>query len=119
MMAPTAPIRFFEAMLVAYRRTWRGTVISSFVNPVLFLAAMGLGGQADRAERLAAVVDDAGLHGGAADIETDKERSGHGEVLIPCQDGSGLHRRGAEAQRERERDRIPSQGRVFAQALSR
>lgn len=43
MMAPTAPIRFFEAMLVAYRRTWRGTVISSFVNPVLFLAAMGLG----------------------------------------------------------------------------
>ena len=41
MMAPTAPLRFFEAMLLAYRRTWRGTVISSFVNPILFLAAMG------------------------------------------------------------------------------
>src|SRR5690554_2182542 len=32
-----------EAELIAYRRTWRGTVISSFVNPVFFLAAMGLG----------------------------------------------------------------------------
>jgi lipooligosaccharide transport system permease protein len=32
-----------ESELVAYRRTWRGTVISSFVNPVLFLAAMGVG----------------------------------------------------------------------------
>jgi lipooligosaccharide transport system permease protein len=26
-----------------YRHTWRGSVISTFVNPVLFLAAMGLG----------------------------------------------------------------------------
>jgi len=29
--------------VIAYRRTWRGTVITSFVNPILFLAAMGTG----------------------------------------------------------------------------
>lgn len=39
----TRPFRVVESELVAYRRTWRGTVISSFVNPVLFLSAMGLG----------------------------------------------------------------------------
>lgn len=39
----TRPLRIVESELVAYRRTWRGTVISSFVNPVLFLSAMGLG----------------------------------------------------------------------------
>lgn len=36
-------LRFAESEVIAYRRTWRGTVISSFVNPVLFLAAMGAG----------------------------------------------------------------------------
>ncbi|MGH8871333.1 MAG: ABC transporter permease [Acidimicrobiia bacterium] len=35
--------RWVESEIVGYRRTWRGTVISSFVNPVLFLSAMGLG----------------------------------------------------------------------------
>jgi lipooligosaccharide transport system permease protein len=43
MASLTRPLRIVESELVAYRRTWRGTVISSFVNPVLFLAAMGLG----------------------------------------------------------------------------
>lgn len=38
----TRSMRVVEAELVTYRRTWRGTVISSFVNPVLFLSAMGL-----------------------------------------------------------------------------
>ena len=38
----TRPFRVVESELVSYRRTWRGTVISSFVNPVLFLSAMGL-----------------------------------------------------------------------------
>jgi lipooligosaccharide transport system permease protein len=32
----------FEHQLVAYRRTWRGSVFSSFLLPVLFLLAMGL-----------------------------------------------------------------------------
>lgn len=36
-------LRFAESEVIAYRRTWRGTVISSFVNPVLYLAAMGAG----------------------------------------------------------------------------
>ncbi|MDQ3464702.1 MAG: ABC transporter permease [Actinomycetota bacterium] len=35
-----------------YRRTWRGTVVSSVLTPVLFLAAMGVG--------LGALVDDGG-----------------------------------------------------------
>ncbi len=26
-----------------YRRTWRGSVVTTFLNPVLYLAAMGLG----------------------------------------------------------------------------
>jgi len=39
----TGPLRTVEAELIGYRRTWRGTVISSFVNPVFFLSAMGLG----------------------------------------------------------------------------
>jgi len=38
----TRPIRVVEGELLSYRRTWRGTVISSFVNPVLFLSALGL-----------------------------------------------------------------------------
>jgi lipooligosaccharide transport system permease protein len=38
----TRSMRVVEAELVVYRRTWRGTVISSFVNPILFLSAMGL-----------------------------------------------------------------------------
>ena len=39
----TRSLRFAESEVIAYRRTWRGTVITSFVNPVLFLAAMGSG----------------------------------------------------------------------------
>jgi lipooligosaccharide transport system permease protein len=35
--------RWVESEVIGYRRVWRGTVISSFVNPVLFLTAMGLG----------------------------------------------------------------------------
>ena len=38
----TRSMRVVEAELVVYRRTWRGTVISSFVNPILYLTAMGL-----------------------------------------------------------------------------
>jgi len=38
----TRPWRWVEGEVVGYRRTWRGTVISSFVNPVLFLSAMWL-----------------------------------------------------------------------------
>lgn len=43
MTALTRSLRFAESEVIAYRRTWRGTVISSFVNPVFFLAAMGTG----------------------------------------------------------------------------
>ena len=32
-----------ERDLLNYRRTWRGSLIVSFISPVLFLAAMGLG----------------------------------------------------------------------------
>lgn len=43
MTALRGPWRVVEAELLGYKRTWRGTAISSFVNPVLFLTAMGLG----------------------------------------------------------------------------
>jgi len=36
-------VREFRFWLTDYRRTWRGTIFSSALNPVLFLGAMGLG----------------------------------------------------------------------------
>ena len=41
MAAPA--VRVLEHELLVYRRVWRGSLFSSFLNPVLFLAAMGLG----------------------------------------------------------------------------
>ncbi len=41
MAAPA--VRYFESRALVYRRTWRGSAISTFLNPVLYLAAMGLG----------------------------------------------------------------------------
>jgi lipooligosaccharide transport system permease protein len=37
------PLRVVEGYARAYRRTWKGTAATTFVSPVLFLAAMGLG----------------------------------------------------------------------------
>lgn len=47
----------FEQQLVAYRRVWRGTILSSFLLPVLFLLAMGVtvGAYVDRAGALGGV----------------------------------------------------------------
>ena len=42
MQAPGS-VRYFEAQVRAYRFVWRGSVISSFLNPIMFLAAIGLG----------------------------------------------------------------------------
>lgn len=42
-MAVAAPIRVLEAQYRTYRRTWRGSVISTFLQPVLFLTAIGVG----------------------------------------------------------------------------
>ncbi len=36
-------LREFRFWLVNYRRTWKGTIYSSVLNPVLYLGAMGLG----------------------------------------------------------------------------
>ncbi len=36
-------LRSYEYWALQYRRTWRGTVVTSVVTPVLFLAAMGVG----------------------------------------------------------------------------
>jgi lipooligosaccharide transport system permease protein len=33
----------FEYWLAVYRRTWRGSVFTSFISPLMFLAAMGVG----------------------------------------------------------------------------
>lgn len=42
-MAVAAPIRVLEAQYRTYKRTWRGSVISTFLQPVLFLTAIGVG----------------------------------------------------------------------------
>ncbi len=36
-------LRFVETQARTYRRVWKASVFSNFLNPVLFLAAMGLG----------------------------------------------------------------------------
>lgn len=36
-------LRVIEAGARVYRRTWRGSVISTFLNPILYLLAMGVG----------------------------------------------------------------------------
>lgn len=35
--------RYFESRARVYRRTWRGNVVTTFLNPILYLSAMGLG----------------------------------------------------------------------------
>ncbi|MDQ2753998.1 MAG: ABC transporter permease [Actinomycetota bacterium] len=42
-MARFPALRATEYFAVAYLRTWRGTVMTTFLNPVLYLAAMGVG----------------------------------------------------------------------------
>jgi lipooligosaccharide transport system permease protein len=42
-MAIPATVRVVEAHALVYRRTWRGSVISTFFSPVLYLLAMGIG----------------------------------------------------------------------------
>ena len=39
----TPMLRFVEREAIIYRRLWRGTVFSQFVQPVLYLLAMGVG----------------------------------------------------------------------------
>jgi lipooligosaccharide transport system permease protein len=44
--APANPVagaaRLFDYWAIAYRRTWKGSAISSFVNPLLYVLAMGV-----------------------------------------------------------------------------
>jgi lipooligosaccharide transport system permease protein len=42
-MSAALALRVVEANARAYRRTWKGTVVTAFVNPLLFLLAMGQG----------------------------------------------------------------------------
>lgn len=42
-MATPPALRVLEHELLLYRRAWRGSIFSSFLSPVLFLAAMGVG----------------------------------------------------------------------------
>src|SRR5260221_3635063 len=43
LMSRALAIREFRFWLTNYRRTWRGSIYSSVLNPVLYLGAMGLG----------------------------------------------------------------------------
>lgn len=51
-MAAPRSLLFVERNARVYRRTWRGSVISAFLNPILYLLAMGLG--------LGTLIDDGG-----------------------------------------------------------
>lgn len=42
-MSTPLSLRVMEANARAYRRVWKGTVVTAFVNPILFLVAMGQG----------------------------------------------------------------------------
>jgi lipooligosaccharide transport system permease protein len=42
-MTMTAALRVLEYNLMSYRRIWRGTLFSTFLSPILFLTAMGIG----------------------------------------------------------------------------
>ncbi len=42
-MATPLAFRVFEAEMLVYRRTWLGSVFSGFLNPILYLLAMGVG----------------------------------------------------------------------------
>ncbi len=42
-MASASTVRILEHHALVYRRTFRSSLVSSFVNPVLFLGAMGVG----------------------------------------------------------------------------
>ena len=37
------PLRAYEHWLAQYKRVWRGTIGTSLVNPILYLAALGVG----------------------------------------------------------------------------
>ena len=39
----TAAVHVVEHRLLLYRRSWRGSVMSSFLSPILFLSSIGLG----------------------------------------------------------------------------
>jgi len=43
MSAFALPLRVFEYWVLQYRRVWRGTVVTSVVNPVFYLGALGVG----------------------------------------------------------------------------
>src|SRR5207247_1996154 len=43
MTAASLAFRSYEFWLAYYRRVWRGSVVSSIVNPVFYLAALGVG----------------------------------------------------------------------------
>jgi lipooligosaccharide transport system permease protein len=42
-VATPLPLRSFAYWAYQYKRTWRSSLTSSFLNPILFLAAMGVG----------------------------------------------------------------------------
>jgi lipooligosaccharide transport system permease protein len=78
----TASTAVFEYNMLSYRRTWRGSVLSSFVLPVLFVIGFGLS--------VGTLVNTAGLGGGSylsyiapGMIATTAMQVGIGEATFP------------------------------------
>lgn len=42
-MATPVALRFVEAQARNYRRVWRASAFSNFLNPIMYLTAMGIG----------------------------------------------------------------------------
>ena len=42
-MSLSLALRSYEYWLAQYRRVWRGSVVTSVVNPVFYLSAIGIG----------------------------------------------------------------------------
>jgi lipooligosaccharide transport system permease protein len=43
MTALALPLRVYEFWLMQYRRSWRGTAVTTIINPVFYLGALGFG----------------------------------------------------------------------------
>ena len=39
----TYALRAFEYWVSSYRRVWRGCVVTTIINPILYLSALGVG----------------------------------------------------------------------------
>ncbi|MEO6205075.1 MAG: ABC transporter permease [Mycobacteriales bacterium] len=84
-MSTTLTLRSFEYWRFQYKRTWRGTVVTSILTPALYLAAMGVGlGSLVTGERASSLGTDSYLlFIGPALVATTAFQTGMFEAMYP------------------------------------